>query len=260
MKIPEVRRSEVGRIVLERGRASITELAEELKVSEETVRRDLNVLHEKGLVVKVHGGAITPDRPGLGTYEKRQLSQASEKRRIALAATKLFTPGSSIMIDAGSTPELVAEYLAPRGAYTVITNSMTIARQFWRNSDGSTVIMLGGELRVDTEDTLGEITLNQLAGFNADHAILAAAGVSETGDIMRYRIDEVMIARAMVARAREVTIVADHTKFESIAPMNICGLQQVTNLVTDRPVSDSFAELAARSGTNLVIASTNSGG
>jgi DeoR family glycerol-3-phosphate regulon repressor len=137
---------------------------------------------------------------------------------------------------------------------------MTIARQFWRNSDGSTVIMLGGELRVDTEDTLGEITLNQLAGFNADHAILAAAGVSETGDIMRYRIDEVMIARAMVARAREVTIVADHTKFESIAPMNICGLQQVTNLVTDRPVSDSFAELAARSGTNLVIASTNSGG
>ncbi len=254
MGIPESRRIDISHFVLEHQHAGIKELANHLNVSEETIRRDLNILHSQGNVVKVHGGAVAPNTPGHGTFERRSVLQSEEKRRIALAARKLFTTGQSLMIDAGSTTHILSEVMSPCGPFTVITNSLRVARNFWQVGKGHTVVMLGGNLLLDTEETLGEIALQQLKQFSVDHAILTISGITEAGQIMRYRIDEVMIARAMIERAKNVTIVADHSKIFRPALMTICDLSQVTHLVTDREPPAQFAKLLADCGTTVVVA------
>ncbi len=254
MKIPEIRRSTISRLILENRRESISHLANELNVSEETIRRDLNVLHSRGHVVKVHGGAVAPDTPGLGTFEKRSIQQVDEKKQIALAAKKLFKPGQSLMIDAGSTTDSFAEVVSTLSDLTVITNSLQVAQSFWMVGKGHSVVLAGGELRLDTAETLGEIALNQLRQFSVDHAVLTVGGILATGEIMRYRIDEVMIARMMIKQAREVTILADHTKMLTPALMKICDISNVTNLVTDRDISAELLPVLADAGTRIIIA------
>jgi len=256
VKIPEARRDLIRRTVFERKRATITELANTLAVSEETIRRDLHELHQRGLVIKVHGGAIMPDRAGFGTVEKRRLRMAEEKRRLSQRAVGLFSPGESLMIDGGTTNEIFAEALSTHVSLTVVTNSIPIARAFWSAANDHTVILTGGELRLDTEETLGEIALRQLDGFNADHAVLGAAGISPTGQITRLRIDEQMIARAMAARSRAVTVLADHTKFLATGSLNVCELAQVTNIVTDAAPPAEFQALADQTKTEILVADT----
>jgi DeoR family glycerol-3-phosphate regulon repressor len=254
MKIPELRRSEICRLVLERKRATVKGLASSLKVSEETIRRDINILYSRGYLVKVHGGVVAPDIPGLGTFERRSDHLSKEKLAIAKAARNLIKPGDSLMIDAGSTTNIFAEVMVTCKPLTVITNSLQVARKFWRAGTGNSVILLGGTLMLDTEETLGEIALEQISQFSVDHTILTVSGISETGQIMRYRIDEVMIARAMVRRAKKITILADHTKIFNPALMAICEMAEVTNLVTDRNPPERFVKLIKKSGTNLVVA------
>ena len=254
MKIPELRRSEICRLVLDRKRATVKGLARSLKVSEETVRRDINILFSRGFLVKVHGGVVAPDIPGLGTFKRRSDSQAMEKLAIAKAARNLIKPGDSLMIDAGSTTNIFAEVAATCKPLTVITNSLQAARKFWQAGIGNSVILLGGALLLDTEETIGEIALEQISQFSVEHTILTISGISETGQIMRLRIDEVMIARAMVRRAKKITILADHTKFFNPGLMTICEMAAVTNLVTDRNPPERFVELLQESGTNIVVA------
>lgn len=254
MKIPEIRRSKISRLIIKNRRESISHLAKELNVSEETIRRDLSVLHSRGHVVKVHGGAVAPDTPGLGTFEKRSIQQVDEKKRIAQAARELFIPGQSLMIDAGSTTDAFAEVVSAMSDLTVITNSLQVAQSFWLAGKGHSVVLAGGELRLDTAETLGEIALKQLSQFKVDHAILAVGGILATGEVMRYRIDEVMIARAMIEQAREVTILADHTKMLRPALMKICDLKRVTNLVTDRELPAELLPVLADAGTRIITA------
>jgi len=254
MEIPELRRSEICRLVLEHKRATVKGLAASLKVSEETIRRDINTLYSRGFLVKVHGGVVAPDIPGLGTFKRRSDHLAGEKLAIAKAARNLVKPGESLMIDAGSTTNIFAEVMTTCKPLTVITNSLQVARTFWRAGTDNSVIMLGGALMLDTEETLGEIALEQIRQFSVDHTILTISGISESGQIMRYRVDEVMIARAMVRRAKKITILADHTKIFNPALMTICEMAQVTNLVTDRKPPEKFVNLMQESGTNLVVA------
>lgn len=254
MKIPELRRSEICRLVLEHKRASVKGLADSLKVSEETVRRDINILYSRGYLVKVHGGVVAPDIPGLGTFKRRSDHLAKEKLAIAKAARNLVRPGDSLMIDAGSTTNIFAEIMVTCKPLTVITNSLQVARKFWQAGIGNSVVMLGGALMLDTEETLGEIALEQIRQFSVDHTFLTISGISESGQIMRYRIDEVMIARAMVQQAKKITILADHTKIFNPALMTICEMAEVTNLVTDRNPPERFVKLMKELGTNLVVA------
>ena len=254
MSIPEIRRSEISRLVIENQRATIAHLAKSLEVSEETVRRDLNILHSRGHLVKVHGGAVAPNLPGLGTFERRSFQQAEEKKRIAETALQLFNPGDCLMIDAGSTTDIFAEVMSAVSPLTIITNSLQAARSFWQVGKGNSVVLVGGELRMDTAETLGEIALQQLAQFNVDHAILTIGGINKTGQIMRYRVDEVMIARTMIEKADKVTILADHTKMLTPALMTICEMTQVNYLVTDQKPPDGLTSVLKDAGTELLIA------
>lgn len=253
MDIPAARRARICEIVYGRQKATVAELAQLLDVSEETIRRDISALHGEGAIQKVHGGAVAPSSPSFGAFERRQISKFAEKQGIAHAALACLPEGESVMINGGSTSEIFATIAAPQKAFSVITNSPPVARAFWRADRGADVFAIGGQLRNDTEETLGDIALQQLAQFNVRHAVLTADGV-DAGQVDYFRADAAAIARMMISRARHVTLLADHTKLERHALFGAGELSEIHRLVTDRPPPDVVLAKLERAGVELVVA------
>src|SRR5215510_2656671 len=136
---PIDRQQRIAAIVKESSRVSVEELARTLSTSHETVRRDLALLSERGVVRKVHGGAVHTQTALESPYGDRSATARAEKAAIAQRAVQLFEPGDSILIDAGSTTSAFAEALARAGQFTVITNSVIVAKEFWHASKRSEV-------------------------------------------------------------------------------------------------------------------------
>lgn len=253
MDIPAARRARICEIVYARQKASVADLAQQLEVSEETIRRDISSLHAEGAIQKVHGGAVAPSSPAFGAFERRQISKFAEKQRIAHAALALLPEGESVMINGGSTSEIFASAAAPQKVFSVITNSPPVARAFWRADRGAEVFAIGGQLRNDTEETLGDVALQQLAQFNVRHAVLTADGV-ENGFVDFFRADAAAIARMMISRARHVTLLADHSKLERHALFGAGELSEIHRLVTDRqPPAEVMGKLE-QAGVEVVVA------
>src|SRR5688572_30661026 len=141
---PIARRERIAAIVKETSRVSVEELARMLSTSHETVRRDLALLSERGVVRKVHGGAVHTQTALESPYGDRSVTARAEKLAIAERAAQLFEPGDSLLVDAGSTTAAFAEALARAGHFTVITNSIMVAREMWSASRRSEVYLLGG--------------------------------------------------------------------------------------------------------------------
>jgi DeoR family transcriptional regulator, glycerol-3-phosphate regulon repressor len=254
--VPEGRRARICEIVFNEREASVVSLAQRLAVSTETIRRDIAVLHDQGVIEKVHGGALAPSSPASGASQRRRTSCWSEKRAIASAALGCFGTGDSVMINAGSTTEIFASVVAPRLRISLVTNSPSVARTFWQAGNGSTVFVIGGEMNADTEETFGDFALEQLMRFSVRHAVLSVDGISSTGEISFYRAQAAAIARAMIARASEVTILADHTKLEKLGLFTIGNLTTIRRIVTDQAPSEVLDAAIVAAGVEVIIANT----
>lgn len=209
-------------------------LAQDLGVSRETVRRDLARLDRAGLLRRVHGGAVAV-RLGLvveeDAFDARMRQAVAAKRAIAAHVAAELRCGQSLFIDTGSTTVFLAEALVACKQLTIITNSARIA-SLAAKGEGARIVLLGGEFRSAGAETVGAATLAQIAQLRADHAILTVASVTAAGC---YDIDpaEADIARAMISRAGQVTILADASKFDRGGVSEVCTMAQVTRLVTD---------------------------
>lgn len=254
--VPEGRRARICEIVFSEREASVVSLAQRLAVSTETIRRDIAVLHDQGVIEKVHGGAVAPSSPASGAIQRRRTSCWSEKRAIASAALGCLAAGDSVMMNAGSTTEIFASVAAPRLRISLVTNSPSVARTFWQVGNGSAVFLIGGEMNADTEETFGDFALEQLMRFSVRHAVLTVDGISSAGEISCYRAQAAAIVRAMIARASEVTILADHTKFEKPALFATGNLAMIHRIVTDRPPSETTEAAIIAAGVEMIIAST----
>ena len=230
---------------------AVEEMATRFAVSRETIRRDLAQLGASGLLRRVHGGALPPRTAGEARFHHRQLLHAAAKRRIGHAAAALFAPGETLMIDTGSTTEAFAVALGSRRGLTVVTNSVRIAAPI---APGHAVHVLGGAFRGETGQMLGAVCVEQLGRFRADHAVLGIGAISAAGEAMDYDPDEAQLARAMVARAGRVTLLADHSKFDRQALALVCRLGAASRVVTERAPPPAVAAALAASGTELVIA------
>ncbi|MCB8881762.1 DeoR/GlpR transcriptional regulator [Acidisoma cellulosilytica] len=234
---------------------AVEEIAGRFGVSRETVRRDLARLDDAGLLRRVHGGAVVP-RPGNEPpFQERQKLNMEAKRRIGLTAAGLFQPGDSVMIDTGSTTEQFAIALAAKTDITVITNSNRIATSISAGAGQNRIFVLGGAFRGDSGQILGSLCIEQLAHFNADHVVLGVGALGADGRVMDYDVDEASLARAMIARARTVTILADRSKFDRQALITVCRFEAVTRLVTDLAPSGELAEMLTSSRVAVIVAS-----
>ncbi len=226
------RQTEILQAVRLSGACSIGELAERFEVSGETIRRTVKPLVSLGLVRRVHGGITLPERLHEPPFQKRMQQNSAEKQRIARKVAEMVDNGDSLILDCGSTTTYVARALSQHRGLVVVTNSAEIARTLATN-DSNKVFMAGGELRSDDTASLGPEALSFVRQFQVRHAILSLGAISDDGDMMVYHLSEADFSRAVMERAENVIVAADHSKFCRKGLVKICEPERIDRLVTD---------------------------
>ncbi len=233
------------RIVEEHGRARVGDLAARFGVSSVTIRKDLVALESEHRLVRTHGGAITLDRsrPEL-PFEIRERLQADEKLLIGAAAAALVQDGESIVMDASTTGLSVARQLKARGGWsqlTVITNGLRLASEL-AGHPGIIVLMLGGRVRWEALSVVGQLGDGLFSRINVQKAFLGAAGFTLESGLADATDEEAQIKRSMVAAAREVIAIVDHTKWERAAFATFCPTDKIGIVLTDRAAPTGMVE------------------
>lgn len=253
---PHERHEEIIRLVTRRGEVGVDQLAEELGVSRETIRRDLVGLDELGRLQKFHGGAklrsvAATEIGGEGPFAARMAENLAAKRQIAKAAASLLSPGDSLFIDTGTTTVLFAEAVAGLSGLTVITNSTRIASLVSSGGDNK-VFLIGGAFSMDASETVGSLAVEQIARFRARHAFLTVGALDSTG-LLDFDEAETQIARAMIERVETVTVLADASKFNKRGIFEVTGWDRIQRLVTDDEPPANIAQAMEAAGAVEVI-------
>ena len=244
-----------------RGAVRVTDLVASLEVSDMTVRRDIAELERQGLVHRVHGGAVdahhTAHEPDFAV--KRTLA-AAEKAAIARAALAWITPGSSIALSAGSTAHLLAELVAADPTLrplTVVTNSLPVADTLHaasrRTGDLGLDVVLTGGVRTPSDALVGPVADASLSQLRVDRAFLGVHGLGPDG-LTTPNLLEAQTDRALIACARDVVVLADHSKWGVVGLARIVPLESVDALITDSGLPDAARRLAQAAVGQLLIA------
>jgi DeoR/GlpR family transcriptional regulator of sugar metabolism len=246
-------------LILDRVRASggvrVAELARELAVSDMTVRRDLELLHQQGLVEKVHGGATVLS--GLASYEPGFLAKSSlqqaEKTAIAAEAAQLVEPGMAIAISAGTTTHVLAARVAEVPGLTVVTNSIRVAEVLNRSSRSDQTVILTGGVRTPSEALVGPFAVSQLRSVHLDLAFMGVHGMDAYAGFTCPNLLEAETDRAMIEAGRRLVVMADHCKWGVIGIASIARLDQADILVTDSGLDKAARTVLGEAVGELVI-------
>lgn len=246
------RQAAILKAVTARGSCSVAELARELKVSGETIRRDIRVMARQGLVRKVHGGVSVPDKLRESSFRQRLLENAEAKQAIARLAATQVQNGDSLMMDTGSTTTYVARELDEHHDLMLVTNCTEIARTLARGNNNR-VFLVGGELRGDDGALFGGDAVRFVERFRSRLAILSIGAIDLAAGFMDFHPEEAEFSQAVIARANRVMVVADHSKFGRQASVMVCALEGADLLVTDQPPPPAFAKRLADAGVEVLI-------
>lgn len=274
----EERQQKIAELVAGNGRASVTGLAERFSITTETVRRDLAALEAAGTVRRVHGGAVAADR--FTTTEEslteRTVQRPDQKLRIAQAALKLV-PGSSagsILLDAGTTTEVLADLLAQQHAtssansangngtapqtdaaseLTVITNALPIAAKL-STAPGIALHLLGGRVRGLTQAAVGQSTSEAAARLRPDVVFLGANGIHASFGLSTPDPEEAAVKAAFVHSARRIVVLADSSKLDTETLVQFASLKDLDTLITDSEPGPELAAALEDAGVDVVIA------
>lgn len=251
----EERQQKILEILQADGKVSVESLADSFGVSSPTIRADLGALEMRRLLRRTHGGAIpietTLYEPPFG---EREQARRDEKIRIARAAAERVRDHETVLLDAGTTVNEMGRFLKEKRGLTIVTNSLPTAYEL-SESGAFNVLLIGGQIHPKRRATLGPLATEFLTDMNVDRAFLGVNGVSETAGYTVIDFDAVQVKRAMMARGREVIVVADHTKLGEAAFASIGPLSSAQVLVTDAAVeSESLAAALDRAGVLVVKA------
>jgi DeoR family transcriptional regulator of aga operon len=214
------------------GSVSVADIATELDVSAATVRRDLRLLEDQRLLGRTHGGAV----PQGVVYELplryKSARQHQQKLRIAREAANRVADGWAIGLTGGTTTTEVARVLVDRRRLTVVTNALNIASELAVRPNLKLVVT-GGVARPESYELVGPIAEASLEGLNLDMVFLAVDGISPAAGLTTHHEIEAGTNRALLQRARHVTVVADSSKLGRVAFARICPVAEVDELITD---------------------------
>jgi len=238
------------------GSARVSDLTQQLGVSDMTIRRDLEVLAKDGLVEKVHGGAVLPGshgghEPG---FEDKLVLERPEKTSIARTAASLVRPGTAIAIAAGTTTFALAQCLLDVPGLTIVTNSLRVANLFGgnRTPDVASVVLTGG-MRTASDALVGPVADLTIASLHFDTLFLGCTGLDPEVGLSTPNLAEAETNRALIKVARRVVVLADHTKWGVVSLASFAPVDKVDVLVTDVLLpSDAHAALEGRVGEIVV--------
>jgi DeoR family fructose operon transcriptional repressor len=264
----EERQQKIAELVAGSGRVSVTLLAELFRITTETVRRDLAALENAGTVRRVHGGAVAADL--FSTTEEsvnvRAIQRPDQKRRIAEAALALVpqTSSGSILIDGGSTTEVLADLLARRTAVefsaaeagadlVVITHAVPIAARLL-STPGIALQILGGRVRGLTQAAVGQATVEAANRLRPDVAFIGTNGIHPSFGLSTPDPEEAAVKAAFVRSARRIVVLADSSKLDAETLVQFASLKDLDTLITDSEPSPELAAALTEAGVDVVIA------
>lgn len=238
------------------GAVRVADLVAELGVSDMTIRRDLEALHDQRLLEKVHGGATSIAPPALfepGFRAKAELQQDA-KAAIAEAAARLVSPGQAIAISAGTTTFAVARRLVDVPHLTVVTNSVPVADVLYHGGRPDQTVILTGGVRTPSDALVGPFAVAALRTVNVDLVILGVHGMDPQAGFTTPNLLEADTDRALVEAGRRLIVVADHTKWGVIGVSTIAALAQADMVISDRGLPTAATKALGALVHELVIA------
>ena len=238
------------------GGVRVSDLVHTLGVSDMTVRRDIEVLAAAGLVLKVHGGAAavigrSAEEPG---FQVKSGMHPGPKSAIASAAAGLILPGSSIAISAGSTTYAVAQELVNVPDLTVVTNSPRVADLLHTAQREHLTVILTGGVRTPSDALAGPVADATLGSLHVDTLILGVHGIDPVAGLTTPNLIEAATNRALIASARRVIVVADHSKWRVIGLSTFATLDQVDVLVTNAGLDAEARRIVSEQVGQLLVA------
>lgn len=232
------------------GAGSVAEMARLLGVSASTVRRDMNELQERGLIERVHGGAahvsddVEPLRP------LREVAFAEEKRRIGQAAAAHISDHSTVLILGGTTTEAMLPFLGGLTGLTVLSNNLSVVNRLSQFSDIA-IIVLGGLLRRQEMSLLGHLTIAGLDEFGIDQVFSGAFGIDPEIGVTGTNLSETQTDRSLASSARELFMLADHSKLTLRGPARLVPTSAVGTLITDDAADAEILDRFRAAGVNV---------
>jgi DeoR family glycerol-3-phosphate regulon repressor len=240
-------------VVRKRGTISVEELAQQLDVTPQTVRRDVKHMELARLLARYHGGVGLPSSVENIDYTQRQILNNDAKQRIAAAVAARVPPGSSLLINIGTTTEAVAHALMRHKGLHVVTNNLNVATILSDNPDCE-VIVTGGLVRSRDRGIVGEATIDFIRQFKVDISIIGVSSIEADGTLRDFDSREVKVAQAIIDQGREVWLVADSDKFGRQALVRMAHLSQINVLFTDAAPPDELVAVLKAAQVTVVVA------
>jgi DeoR/GlpR family transcriptional regulator of sugar metabolism len=249
------RQAAILRRVRSAGGVRVADLVTEFGVSDMTIRRDLEVLAERGLLAKVHGGATavtngSTDEPG---FAAKSVRQRQEKSAIAARAATLVRPGTAIALSAGTTTAELAGQLTGVPELTVVTNSIPVADVFYQGGRPDQTVVLTGGVRTRSDALVGPVAVAAVASLHVDLLFLGVHGMGERAGFTTPNLLEAEVDRALVLAAQRLVVLADHTKWGTVGISSIAALSEADVLITDSLLPEAARKILQDEVGELII-------
>ncbi len=234
------------------GRVDVEGLAAKFDVTPQTIRKDLNELCDLEVLHRVHGGAVYPSSTSNFAYLSRRSIASDAKSSIASRAASLVPNDSSLIMNIGTTVELVAEALKGHQGLMVVTNNLNVAH-ILSGAPEIELVITGGVVRKTDLGIVGAAAVDVINQFKVDIAIVGVSAVDSEGCLLDFDYREVRVAKAILKQARKSILVADNMKFERRAPVQIGHLSDIDIFITDQTPPPEIVDICEQSAVQLEI-------
>lgn len=252
LSMPE-RHGRILEILHQQGSVSVASLAEQMKVSEVTIRKDLSALERQNKLYRTHGSAIliSPYISDRHVNEKEK-HNTGEKRAIGIRAAGMITRDDSIIIGSGTTMLFFAREIEAQGKLTAITSALPVA-SILSNKPGIEVVQLGGSLRDSSVSVVGNFAEDMLGFFSCSKLYLGVDGIDPDFGLTTTNLMEANLNRTMMRAAEKVIVLADSTKFGRRGFSKICDLEEVDEIITDSNAQPRFLKELRERGIEATV-------
>ncbi|MBN7810788.1 DeoR/GlpR transcriptional regulator [Algoriphagus sp. H41] len=252
--LPKQRKEKILELLKEDGSAKVNDLARIFKVTEVTIRQDLEKLEKNGLVVREHGGVHLKDvEDQVRNFSLVHQDNLREKEIIAEKCLEFIHPGDTIILDSGSTTTEIAKKIINIKGLTVITNALNIALMLGANPNID-IIMTGGEFKAPTLSLTGQKAADFFKGLNVQKLFLATAGISLKSGLTYPSLSDLVVKKAMIEAADTTYLVADSSKIGKSAFASLGALSLIDYIITDEGIENKHKEVFKEHEIELIIA------
>jgi DeoR/GlpR family transcriptional regulator of sugar metabolism len=259
--LPRQRQALILERVREHGAVRVSDLVHALGVSDMTVRRDLELLQERGLLEKVHGGAAAIEGSSLfepGFTAKSTLME-TEKELIAVSAAALVMPGTAIAISAGTTTFALAKRLTDIPGLTVLTNSVPVADVLHVDGRPDQTVILSGGVRTPSDALVGPFAVDVIRSLHVDTVFMGSHGMDAKSGFTTPNILESETNRALIEAGRHLVVLADHSKWGIVGVSSVARLEEADTIITDSGLDPAARSQLASTVRRLIVVDVATG-